>query len=131
MTVEVTQVARTDIPFEIIDPEIRRLVALLNRFPGISTTNSCAGHGPGEPCYVSFRADSQEDVRRLVRVLPVWGCRAGFRENRAWSQHVGVFVAQDPDQYVLQIEGCPLFIQRELLGEVERALAVNLTRPDL
>ena len=115
------------IPFEVIDPEIRHLISLMNRFPGIVTTNSCAGHGPGEPCYVSFRADSQQDVRRFVAALPVWGCRAGFRGNKGWSQHVSVYIAANPEEYILQIEGNPLHMQRELIGDVERALQSAVT----
>jgi hypothetical protein len=80
----------TIIPYEEIDVEVRRLVQLLNRFPGILTTGSCAGHKLGDEAEVDFIADSQEAVAALLKALPFVGWRAGIVDDKPFTRTIYV-----------------------------------------
>jgi hypothetical protein len=114
------------IPYEKIDPEIRNLVSLLNRIPGLHTLWSCAGHTVDEACYVTIQTDLPNSLESLVRAMPFWGFRAGFRENRGWSQFVYATLNENLT-YNLQIEGYPLQAKRDLIHDIERALEGSLS----
>ena len=118
------------IPYQEIDPEIRYLVSLLNRIPGLQTLWSCAGHNLGEVCYVTIQADQPNSLEQLVCAMPFWGFRAGFRENRGWSQYVYAIVNKDLT-YNLQLEGYPLQAKRDLIQDIERSLEGILTQNSL
>lgn len=106
------------IPYRQIDPEIRRLVRLMNELSGIATFASCADHEPGEEAYVWFSAKGQGAVARLLGRLPFLGTRAGFVEGRPWSQHIWVTceAVRGSVRYALRVSGQPLSSQRECLG---------------
>jgi len=112
------------IPWEDIDAEIRPLVALLNKVPGITTLQSCAGHNLDEEAYVSFTADAPA-LARVLAAIPEGGIQGGYRENRPWVQHGIVTVhphATHGVVYALRIWGIPLWAQREAIAAVERRL---------
>lgn len=114
-----------EIPYEEIDCEIRRLVRLINAFPGIRTVSSCVGHEPNAETHVTFSAESQEAVVRLLSTLPLFGYRAGFANNHAFWRVVWLTASLSVEgtlDYTLRIGGFPCHVQRETLDEVERAL---------
>jgi hypothetical protein len=120
------------IPYEEIDCEIRHLVRLMNGFPGIRTTGSCAGHGveaDGET-EVNFVADSQASAARLLSAMPYWGLRAGFVSNQPQVKSIWAMVHPDAAMggllFSLRIGGSPRYAQREAIGDVEQALAASL-----
>ncbi len=75
---------------ESIDVRVRKLVASLNRFPGIVTVGSCGGHpnpGPRQwpegTCYVKFKALEAEGGLLSVQVL-AWLVRDLRQNGLAW-----------------------------------------------
>lgn len=123
MTVD--SLASHGIPYEDIDVEIRRLVGLVNRFSGICTVGSCAGHNPEEEAEIDFVAESQEAVTTLLRALPFVGWRGGITYNapRVRSIYLTLYPgANGRPSYKLRLGGSPFYVQRELIGEVEEAL---------
>lgn len=112
------------IPYAEIDIEIRALVELLNRLPGIETTDSCAGHSETDEAYIAFFAASQESLTGLLSLMPFWDWRAGFVANRPYWQSLWVSVTMQSGRpwYNLKIGGSPKYAQRRALGEVEAAL---------
>lgn len=118
------------IPYEEIDPTIRGLVRLINQFPGLYTTDSCAGHRAGEPCYISVGAETQDAFLNLIRALPFWGHRGGFVNTMPWINVIWAWVMPGEEtalSYVLHLEGHPLHAQRELIGQAEESLRDALT----
>jgi hypothetical protein len=119
------------IPNEEIDCEIRQLVRLLNEFPGIRTEFSCAGHTEDEETYVSFHANSHEDLESVLTALPFTGARSELVANQFRWRTICVDVALSSEsklRYTLRISGRPEYIQRRLVGEVEQSLANVLAR---
>jgi hypothetical protein len=113
------------IPYEEIDCEIRSLVQLLNSFPGIRTEFSCAGHEEDEQAYVTFAAASHTDLKRLLSSLPPLAWRSEIVANHcrwcaAWVE-VGLSAGGEL-RYHLRVAGAPQYMQRRLLGEIERSL---------
>jgi hypothetical protein len=121
---------------EEIDIEIRRLVYLLNQWPGIRTLTSCAGHGDElgwgiTEAYVCFTVANQRTLRRLVDAIPNWGSHARFTGYAAMVRHVGVTVESAREMpnlsrkapvYRLVIAGAPLFYQRAQIKAIEDAV---------
>lgn len=115
------------IPYDEIDAEIRPLIVLMNRLPGIRTEYSCIGHDEGDEGYISFRADCQEALERLLKCLPVgpqFSCNCQpFQENVRWNaSNVIVDVYEGQARYRLSLRGSPLFMQRQLVASIEKAL---------
>lgn len=118
------------VPYEEIDPEIRRLVRLMNELPGIHTLFSCAGHRGNEETYVSFIAEQQADLGALLRTLPFTGAQTALIANHLEYKTLTVTAGLDLDGllvYHLGIGGRPRYIQRQLLAEVEERLAAATT----
>jgi hypothetical protein len=121
---------------DVIDIDIRRLVGLLNQWPGIRTLASCAGHredaGMVTAAYVCFVAAEQREVRRLIDTIPNFGSSAAFSGFEVlvrcvWLQ-VGTWATPDPSALVfsLYIAGTPLHYQRAQIDAIERALLTAL-----
>lgn len=111
----------TEIPFESIDPEIRTLVKLINQLPGLITTDSCIGHEPNDSCYIAVNAESQQDFKNLIDIMPFWGRRVGLTYGEPWQKMIWADVNVDM-RYILRIDGSPHYIQRQAVCEVEEAL---------
>lgn len=114
------------IPWGAIDAEIRPLVRLLNDRPGLRTLYSCAGHAEGEEAYVTFTACCQGALNALLAALPFHGARSALVANRFEYRTLVVAARIDLNGhlvYDVRVGGNPQYIQRQLLGEVERALA--------
>lgn len=118
------------VPYDEIDVEIRRLVSIINKYPGIRTISSCAGHQQSLQSTVGFRAADQEALGRLVAALPFTGSQGQFLDRPILQS---IYVTVDNDHgaptYVLRISGSPYYIQRELLASVEEALSSGPERP--
>ncbi|HLD29581.1 MAG TPA: hypothetical protein VJC03_04520, partial [bacterium] len=59
-----------------LDPEIRNLIVLLNGFPFIDTTTSCAGHPERgiENCRIAFSVNDREAWKKLMeKILSLGG----------------------------------------------------------
>jgi hypothetical protein len=120
---------KATIPYEEIDCEIRQLVKLLNEFPGIRTEFSCAGHTEDEETYVSFRAESLDRLEAVLAALPFIGARSDIMANQFRWRSICVDVALLSEgglRHTIRIAGRPEYIQRRLVGEVERSLANSL-----
>ena len=109
--------------------EMRRLVRLLNAFPGITTASCCVGHTDTAEAEVDFFAASEADLLRLLTSLPLVGWRAGFENNQGRSQVAWVTVSPLSPRtiYKLRLGGQPRHARLELLSEVEDALRRALT----
>jgi Methyltransferase TYW3 len=121
-----------EIPYGEIDCEIRYLVKLINDFPGIRTISTCAGHTPVEAeTSITFIANDQSAVSKLFAAMPFWGLRAGFVGSRPRQQIIwaSVDILEERLVYNLQLGGSPLYVQRQLVGEVEKSLANVLAHP--
>jgi hypothetical protein len=120
------------IPYEQIDCEIRRLVWLVNRFPGIETEFSCASHEDCNPeGYVRFVSASQRDVECLLSSLPFIGWRAGVVANQFQWHAIFVDAVLNDEKglrYTLRFLGHPQHVQRHLIGEIEKALAAAVNQ---
>jgi hypothetical protein len=124
--------AAPSIPYEEIDVEIRRLIRLANRFPGIRTTGSCAGHKPEQEAEIDFVVESQEAVATLLGALPFVGWRGGIANNFPHTKtiYVNVYPRETGcPLYKLRLGASPFYVQRQLIGEVEKALASYLSSP--
>ena len=99
---------------EPIDARVQKLVAALNRLPGITTFGSCGGHpnpGPRQwptgTCYVKFTAS--EAGGGLVSVQFISWLLRGFRRPGIPWRLVGLRppsdVAVPPDELVFALEG--------------------------
>lgn len=53
------------IDYSQIDVEIRNLVCLLNKVEGITTIESCYGHGV-QPCRIWFKCNRIEDLHKFM-----------------------------------------------------------------
>lgn len=118
------------IPYDEIDIEVRRLVWLMNQLPGIVTLWSCAGHAEDEPSYVTFTAETQEALGEVLCVLPFQNAQMAVVGNRMHYTTLTVAARIDLDGhlvYDLHVGGTPKYVQRQLLGELERALADYLS----
>lgn len=115
-----------EVPYNEIDIEIRYLVWLINQFPGITTTASCVGHDtfPNRGAGITFSVDTQEHLAAFVSALPDLAWRAGFVANQAQWHTLWIDLAmfQDGLNYSLNIDGYPQYVQRTLVGTVEKAL---------
>ena len=126
--------------YDDIDIDVRRLVALLNQWPGLRTLYSCAGHGQElgagvSEAYVCFTADTQATVRALIDAIPNWGQHATFTGFQIQVRHVGITLFQpkemldvSPDVlvYRLAIAGTPLYHQRAQIQAIEDALSASV-----
>lgn len=131
-----------EVPYDDINAEIRPLVRLMNRMPGISTLSSCPGHGTGDSAYVAFVAESQQELYALLNALPRTGSRGLLTENRFEHRELWVTAAiqqgplmpsrglvyevGDRPLYSLKIGGYPMYAQRRMLAEAEDALRAYL-----
>jgi hypothetical protein len=122
------------VPYDAVDVEIRHLVGLLNRLPGISTTSSCAGHDVHVPqTVVSFRAESQCALCGLIQALPFLGSRGRFLDQPI-LESIYVTVEHEHNRrisYQLRVTGAPFYMQRQLVGEVEQAIISSLEVPGI
>ena len=115
------------VPYQDIDVEIRRLVSIINGFPGLRTIHSCAGHDHTPQTEVGFLADSQACLCRLVAALPFIGSRGRFLDRPLLeSIHVTSELEKGCLIYVLRITGSPHYHQREILISVEDSLHLAL-----
>ena len=70
-TMFVDEIRDHEVPVELdgiivgVDKELVNLVKVMNKFPGIRTLESCAGHGDKEPA-IWFQPDSIEDLPHLL-----------------------------------------------------------------
>jgi hypothetical protein len=121
------------VPYDAVDVEIRHLVGLLNRLPGISTTSSCAGHDRHVPqTVVSFRAETQCALCGLIKAMPFLGSRGRFLD-RPIMESIYVTVEHEHNRqisYQLRVTGAPFYMQRQLLGEVEQSVITTLEAPE-
>lgn len=118
------------IPYEEIDCEIRPLVRLMNRFPGVRTEFSCAGHEEGQQGYVSFVAESQEALDRLVKALPFLHSKSCLTANHWTWRNIWIDCCLNARRelgYALRFFGHPLHAQRSLIDEIEKSLSAYLT----
>jgi len=121
------------IPYEQIDCEIRYLVRLMNRFEGIRTLFSCAGHKETEETYISLSVESQNRLETFLRGLPFLGWHGAVVANQFSWTAIYVNAVLDGDshlRYDLRISGHPQHAQRLLLGEIERCLTEALAIPE-
>lgn len=116
-----------EVPYTSIDVEVRRLVQLMNAFPGIQTYSSCAGHQQTPQTEVGFRAGHQGDLCRLIGALPFLGARAALLDQPILES---IYVTAELEDgcvgYKLRITGAPRYHQRELLMQVEDSLVKSL-----
>ena len=70
-TMFVNEINKREVPVEIdgiiigVDKELVNLITAMNKFPGIRTIESCAGHGKKPPT-IWFQPDSIEDLPPLL-----------------------------------------------------------------
>lgn len=113
---------------EGLDPELRRLVDLLNLIDGVETASSCAGHGTGNPtAEVEFYVDDMMTLRQVLQALPFVGVR-GRILNDPVLESIHVIAALNGDQvsFRLLISAAPPMAKVDLLRQVEGAIAVIL-----
>ncbi len=82
-----------------LDPEVRPLVEAMNRFSGITTIESCCGHGK-EPFRIWFVADDLEDLPPLLWSLD--GCHCGVY---GWSVMARTDCTADGVRFYVQSPG--------------------------
>lgn len=108
-----------------IDINIKSLVYHLNKVKGITTLFSCSGHSLGQEGYVTFKADSQKALLKLVSLLPMEWKACGWKENRPYSRHLWVNVELMPKEglvYSLRFQGSPFYEQLELINDIDQAI---------
>jgi hypothetical protein len=118
-----------DIPYDQIDVEVRRLVALLNRRCGIRTISSCVGHAPGDECQIALRITTLAALGDLVSALPFTGERVRWCSGRPTMQALWMTAETtdaEPLTFRLHLSGTPLYARRDLVLAVENALATGL-----
>lgn len=83
MTVNPTPIE--EIPYEELDAQIVQMVRVLNKFPGLHTISSCAGHPHPKPgqwkagtWYVTFWLDPTEDGWATLELL-AWAINVSYR----------------------------------------------------
>lgn len=112
-----------------IDINIKGLVYHLNKVQGITTLFSCSGHSLGQEGYITFRADSQKALLKLVSLLPKEWNIAGWSENRPYSRHLWINVELMPKEglvYSLRFQGSPFYEQLELINSIDQAIKKGL-----
>lgn len=109
---------------EPIDARVQKLVAALNRFPGITTIGSCGGHPDPGPrrwpqgtCYVKFRVTETDGGLFSVQVL-AWLLRDFRQAGLAWR-----LVRLTPPAGMQEPEGEMTFALEGLWGTDPDALA--------
>ena len=115
----------SDVPYEAVDIEIRRLVWLMNQLPGIRTISSCSGHAwPSPEAGIVFSCGTQDDLSALIAALPPLGWHGGFIANQSQWDALTITVSsfEQTVSYSLQIDGYPQHVQRALISKVEKAL---------
>lgn len=127
---------------EDYDVDIRRLVALMNRWPGIRTIYSCAGHAVEAFRFVveariHFVVDTQATLRDFMDVVPE---REGWTHLGHYSflyHHAWIDVTTLSEQprldgravvYRLNIVATPLAYQRTKIEAIENALAAHFVK---
>lgn len=120
------------IPYEDIDAEIRPLIELMNKIPGLTTLFSCIGHEEDEEGYVLFEVESQAALKSLMSCLEQKGkasvCFTEGMENFRWNRAlVSVNLYDERIRYRLSLRGSPLFMQRQLIGDIEKRLRKGTT----
>jgi len=109
----------------------------MNQFDGLHTVSSCAGHEYQTEEHpmtdalgsVAFIVDSQASLTHFLSTLPFIGHRASIIGNQFQAKALSVTATLSNEQviYDLQIHGEPFWIQRALIGEIERSLATALS----
>ena len=100
-TMFVNEIRSHEVPVEIdgiivgVDKELVNLVKAMNKFPGIRTFESCAGHGDKEPA-IWFQPDSIEDLPRLLYWFD--RCHSGCR----WDVFIYTDCCADHVTWMLQ-----------------------------
>ena len=123
---------RIGIDYRGLDAEIRPLVEMLNDFPGIRTTDSCAGHHDSDEAYVSFVCRDRDGLALLVKALPLTR-RHNWVGNQPQMQSVSVNTEWGGNsvRHILRIWGYPQYAQRQMIAEVEErpSIALSCLRP--
>lgn len=110
-----------------LDREIENIVHLMNKFAGIKTLYSCAGHA-GEAhsdCFVSgyilFEAETLEAIEKLLNVLP--HSEYGFDKPAYRGSQISVRKIEGQNiRFNLELGGKDFNTQREWLKKVEDSL---------
>lgn len=108
-----------------LDPELRRLVDLLNLIEGVETSSSCIGHGITSPtAEIDFAVDDLETLRRVLQALPFLGAR-GRIVNDPVLESIQVVAGLKDGQmsFRLLISAAPPAAKLDLVREVECAIA--------
>lgn len=108
-----------------VDPELRRLVDLLNLIDGVETASSCAGHGSWNPTSeIEFSVDDMTTLRRVLEALPFLGARGTILSDPVLeSIHVVAALNGDRVKFRLLISAAPPAAKRDLVRQVEGAIA--------
>ena len=68
---------------EPLDPEIKKLVYLINQVDGVETTESCFGHHK-MPCHIWLRIKNVDTANKFIRRFfyfdPLWSLKLSFSE---------------------------------------------------
>ncbi len=101
------------IPYDEVDKNVRLLVVVLNRFPGLHTIGSCGGHSNPAPYqepegqwYVSLQVDHNEEGWRSLEFL-AWAVGDFKRAGRLLSLEVS-----SPPPYMNTPGQCLSFVLR-------------------
>jgi hypothetical protein len=106
-----------------LDPEVLSLCQALNALPGITTAESCSGHGR-EPVRIWFLADSLADLPVLLYWLDA--CHTGLR---GWSVVATTDCAASP--VIFRVEGpCGGYAAADEIAAHLSEQARELTRED-
>lgn len=84
------------IPPADIDPEVRALCIAMNKIPGITTTDSCCGHGH-QPLRVWFFPDTEKAMLPLLYYL-AW-CHSG---EKGWRAEIHTDCGRSHVTYVVE-----------------------------
>lgn len=110
---------------EGLDPELRRLVDLLNLIDGVQTASSCAGHGTGNPtAEIEFSVEDMTSLRRVLQALPFIGARGRILNGPVLeSIHVVASLKEGQVSFTLLISAAPPAAKLELVRQVEGVIA--------
>lgn len=100
---------------DLIDPNVRRLVEALNRFPGVTTFSSCGGHPdfddeagqcPENIFYVHFSLDPGDGYAAMMSLGVLTGVCEKFETlGDDVGASITTFTQGDPTTIAFQIEG--------------------------
>lgn len=120
------------IPWDEIDPEIKLLVGLLNKQPGVETLHSCAGHEDDYKIngqitgYVTMKIDSWDNLIRLVQKIGIYVLTTVAQGDCFVEAYIECRERYNDGKEIifnLHIRGKPLRVQRWKLKQVGTALS--------